>query len=215
MAETTWGAIYCRTHWGDRKNIQYSLPYKPDCFLLEDTQEYTDRVTTDGGVIEAKRCLDDKLFQLGAPGTGANTYGANLLTGVNANFGADANEGDFNSLYSQWQITAITSLTVSSNVITMNAGGVGNGLRNLSILPASENTFYIGLRVTAITGNWGFQVYTTSHQTMMVLDSVGFHQTVFTDPSGSIGAVYIRCLDASGSITIDCTNEDVELRQQQ
>lgn len=61
----SWGAIYCKTWWGDRANIQYSIPQKPDCLLDETTKEYIDRVGLDGGTIEAKKCLDDALYKYG------------------------------------------------------------------------------------------------------------------------------------------------------
>jgi len=61
-----WGAIYCQTWWGDRANIQFSIPIKPGCLLLEETQDYIDRVTADGGTVEAIQCLDDGLYKLGA-----------------------------------------------------------------------------------------------------------------------------------------------------
>ena len=60
------GEIYCVTWWGDRANIQYSLPVKPFCLLTEATKEYIDRVTVSGGTVEAVQCLDDSLYGIGA-----------------------------------------------------------------------------------------------------------------------------------------------------
>ena len=66
-----WGSIYCSMEknevWGDRSNIQHSIPVKPDCLLLSDTQEYIERVELAGGTIEAKQCLDDALYGYGFP----------------------------------------------------------------------------------------------------------------------------------------------------
>ena len=67
----SWGAIYCDMNksgaWGARANIQYSIPNKPDCLLINTAKEYIDRVEAAGGVIEAKQCLDDDLYESGFP----------------------------------------------------------------------------------------------------------------------------------------------------
>lgn len=60
-----WGSIYCDTWFGDRANIQHSIPQKPDCLLLETSQELIDRVEADGGITEAKACLDNMLYYYG------------------------------------------------------------------------------------------------------------------------------------------------------
>lgn len=65
------GAVYCPMNknnaWGDRANIQYSIPNKPECLLLSTSQEYIDRVTVAGGTVEATQCLDDNLYKYGFP----------------------------------------------------------------------------------------------------------------------------------------------------
>ena len=59
-----WGSIYCKTWWGDRSNIQYSLPVKPFCLLNQSTQDFINRVEADGGIVEegAIQCLDNAML---------------------------------------------------------------------------------------------------------------------------------------------------------
>ena len=63
----SWGAIYCRSWWGDYKNVQHSIPDKPDCMLPVIVQEFITRVEADGGTVEGKECITNALVEMGAP----------------------------------------------------------------------------------------------------------------------------------------------------
>ena len=59
-----YGQIYCSTHWGDYRNIQHSIIDKPDCIFIDPVPAYIVRVEADGGTVEAKECLADKIQYL-------------------------------------------------------------------------------------------------------------------------------------------------------
>ena len=61
----SFGAIYCKTWWGDYKNIQHSIPHKPDCLYPPPVQDFINRVEADGGTVEAKDCVTNIILGMG------------------------------------------------------------------------------------------------------------------------------------------------------
>ena len=93
-----WGSIYCSTWWGDYRNIQHSLGYKPDCIYPAPVVDFITRVELDGGTVEGKECLANALMALGWSESTVTLY----ITRVRADSGTvealDCLEDNINNL---------------------------------------------------------------------------------------------------------------------
>jgi len=145
----------------------------------------------------------------------ASTAGAEILTGVDLNFGTDvANFSAFNSAYTKWvAASAPTTFTVSSGVLTMSDASNGRGVQLPSIIPVGSSAI-LEVNVSAITGTWAVYTYTTSYIKLHEFTTTGAKEFNITD-AGAIGSLYIRSVTSGASISINASGINNSVKEVQ